>query len=380
MKTTLFKYVNNSWEQLPSNTIINFHSIELVLCFGNKQILSKPGIYDTIKQQFKTAQIAMCSTAGEIFHTTVLDETLTVIAFEFNTTTVFTSSVNIRSCSNSYQAGEKLLENLPIDGLKYLLILSDGTLVNGSELVKGLSDATSNKVLITGGLAGDNFDFKSTLVGLNEQPTVGTILAIGFYGNDLMVNHGSLGGWDMFGPERIITKSVDNILYEIDNKNALDLYKRYLGPDVENLPSSALLYPLAVMTSEYGHPVVRTILDINEQQKTMTFAGDVPQGSKVRLMKANLDKLTMASHIASDFATNHHQINPDFALLISCVGRRLVLGSRVEEEVETAFEAMGNNTLMAGFYSYGEISPLNEAVKCELQNQTMTITTFYELS
>lgn len=379
MKTSLFKYANDNWEELSTNANIKPDLIQLALCFGNKQILSEPNIYQTIKQKFKSAQIAMCSTAGEIFHTNVVDGTITIVVFGFTTTTICTSAINIKSCTNSYEAGETLLKNLPLEDLKYLLVLSDGTLVNGSELVKGLTDATNNQVLITGGLAGDNFDFKSTLVGLNEQPNAGTIVAIGFYGNNLIVNHGSLGGWDMFGPERIITKSIGNILYEIDNKNALDLYKRYLGPDVENLPSSALLYPLAVMTSEYGHPVVRTILDINEQEKTMTFAGDVPQGFKVRLMKANLDKLTMASQIASDFATNHHQTNPDFALLISCVGRRLVLGPRIEEEIETAFEAMGSNTLMAGFYSYGEISPLNEAVKCELQNQTMTITTFYEL-
>jgi hypothetical protein len=378
MKTSLFKYENASWKEHSFGVMCNCNDVNLILCFGSKNQLAESSIYDLLRQKFTVAEIVLCSTAGEIFHTAVLNDSLTVVAIEFKTTLIQTSTINIKSCINSYEAGKTLLENFSKVDLKYILVLSDGTLVNGSELVKGLTDATSNKVLITGGLAGDNFDFKSTLVGLNEQPTSGTIVAIGFYGNNLVVNHGSLGGWDMFGPERVITKSVDNILYEIDNKNALDLYKRYLGSDVDNLPSSALLYPLAVMTSEYGHPVVRTILDINEQEKTMTFAGDVPQGSKVRLMKANLDKLTMASHIASDFATNH-QINPDFALLISCVGRRLVLGSRIEEEVETAFEAMGNNTLMAGFYSYGEISPLNGALKCELQNQTMTITTFYEL-
>ncbi len=379
MRTCLFKYANSSWEEHSFGATCKCNVVDLILCFGSKNQLAESGIYDLLRQKFTVAEIVLCSTAGEIFHTTVLDNSLTVVAIEFKSTLIQTSAINIKSCINSYEAGKTLLDNFSKVDLKYVLVLSDGTLVNGSELVKGLTDATSNKVLITGGLAGDNFDFKSTLVGLNEKPTSGTIVAIGFYGNNLIVNHGSLGGWDMFGPERIITKSVDNILYEIDNKNALDLYKRYLGSDVDNLPSSALLYPLAVMTSEYGHPVVRTILDINEQEKTMTFAGDVPYGSKVRLMKANLDKLTMASHIASDFATNHHQINPDFALLISCVGRRLVLGSRIEEEVETAFEAMGNNTVLAGFYSYGEISPLNGAVKCELQNQTMTITTFYEL-
>jgi hypothetical protein len=379
MKVSLFKHINSVWEEHPSKTFCNCNAVGLILCFGEKKLLAESDIYNAIKSKFSNAQIAMCSTAGEIFNTNVLDGIITVVAFEFNTTSICTSSVNIKEYTNSYEAGKTLVKNLTLDGLKYLLILCDGTLVNGSELVKGLTDVTNNTILITGGLAGDNFDFKSTLVGLNNHPTAGTIVAIGFYGEKLVVTHGSLGGWEMFGPERVITKSTHNILYEIDNKNALDLYKKYLGPDVENLPSSALLYPLAVMTSEYGHPVVRTILDVNEQDKTMTFAGDVPQGSKVRLMKANLDKLTMASQIASDFATNHHKITPVFALLISCVGRRLVLGSRIEEEIEAAFEVMGSETLLAGFYSYGEISPLNGSVKCELQNQTMTITSFYVL-
>jgi hypothetical protein len=250
-------------------------------------------------------------------------------------------------------------------------------LVNGSELTKGLSKAAEN-VLITGGLAGDDANFKSTLVGLNYNPTEGNIIAIGFYGDKLLVTHGSKGGWDMFGLERTVTKSKANVLYEINGENALDLYKKYIGPYVDKLPSSALMFPLALTIPGLSEPIVRTILSIDEEKKTMTFAGDIPEGSQVRLMKANLDNLIEASSNAAENSLLKNQ-EPDFALLISCVGRKLILGPRTEDEVEAVSEAFSNRTTIAGFYSYGEISPFNNSGNCQLHNQTMTITTFYEL-
>jgi hypothetical protein len=111
----------------------------------------------------------------------------------------------------------------------------------------------------------------------------------------------------------------------------------------------------------------------------MTFAGDVPVGSKVRLMKANFDNLTDAASRAASNTISGHNVKPDFSLLVSCVGRKLVLGPRIEEEVEAVCETIGKNIPVAGFYSYGEISPFNEGGSCQLHNQTMTITSFYEL-
>jgi hypothetical protein len=280
---------------------------------------------------------------------------------------------------NSYDAAAALVKQLPREQLTYMLVLSDGSMVNGSELVKGLNDAAGDTVLVTGGLAGDAADFKSTLVGLNQQPAEGKVVAIGFYGKHIIVSHGSQGGWDMFGPEREVTRSEGNKLYEIDHKNALDLYKRYLGPDVGNLPSSALLFPLSVVIPGSTHPVVRTILSIDEESGCMTFAGDIPEKSKLRFMKANFDKLTAAaSGAAQQTLVKEHQ-KPALSLLISCVGRKLILGPRIDEEVEAVNDLLGNQTLLAGFYSYGEISPFNQGGHCQLHNQTMTITSFYEL-
>ena len=96
-------------------------------------------------------------------------------------------------------------------------------------------------------------------------------------------------------------------------------------------------------------------------------------------MKANFDKLVDAATHAAGQAFQKLPAAPQLALLISCVGRKIILGKRTEEEVEAVADTFGNKTLLTGFYSYGEISPFNDNAKCELHNQTMTITTFDEL-
>ena len=251
-------------------------------------------------------------------------------------------------------------------------------MVNGSELVRGINSVTEGKILVTGGLAGDGPRFETTLVGLNSAPQEGLIAGIGFYGEKLCMGHGSKGGWETFGLARVVTRSENNVLHEMDGKNALDVYKKYLGPDAEGLPAAALLYPIAITLPGSTEPVVRTILSVDEQEGSMTFAGDIPVGAQVRFMRANFDKLTAAASIAATEARCNEKEAPDFALLISCVGRKMILDARTEDEVDEVDEVFGHQTLLSGFYSYGEISPLGKSEGCQLHNQTMTITTFYE--
>lgn len=378
MITSLFEFSNDTWTSHPSNQLLNNGKAQLVLCFAAKEVLQEESIFKKVKLQFPNAQITMCSTAGEIYHNQVQDNSFVAAALQFDKTKIETASVSIHDFTNSYDAAVSLAGKLPKKDLTYIMVFSDGALVNGSELVKGLNEVAGKNVLVTGGLAADAADFKSTLVGLNEQPVTGKIVAIGFYGEHLTLTHGSQGGWDIFGLEKRITKSQSNVLFEIENQNALELYKKYLGEEAKNLPGSALLFPLSVVIPGATKPVVRTILSINEEEKSMTFAGDVPEGSKVRFMKANFEKITNAASTAAEQTLKHQNEKPDFALLISCVGRKLILGSKTQQEVEAVDNAFGNNTLMAGFYSYGEISPFNEENNCQLHNQTMTITSFYE--
>jgi len=333
MKTTLLQLTEDRWITDNSVDLTEAEKAQLVICFGSSQKLTDSDIYTKVSEKFPHAEVAMCSTAGEIFHNKVQDDSFIAVALRFDDTSIHSASVNIADFSNSYDAAVALVHKLPKEELTGILIFSDGSMVNGSELVKGLNSAADKNVLITGGLAGDGANFKSTLVGLNKQPAVGNIIAIGFYGDKIVMTHGSQGGWDSFGPEREVTKSEGNVLFEIDGKHALDLYKKYLGPDVDNLPVSALLFPLAVTLPGSSQAVSRTILSIDDDHSSMTFAGDIPEGARVRFMKANFDKLTSAASTAAQNTIRLENGHSVFALLVSCVGRRFILGSGIDEEV-----------------------------------------------
>ncbi|MFT6936226.1 MAG: hypothetical protein ACJA1N_000521, partial [Saprospiraceae bacterium] len=216
--------------------------------------------------------------------------------------------------------------------------------------------------------------------GYNQNPTVGNIVTVGLYGDSYYIGYGSVGGWDSFGPKRLVTKSDANVLYELDGQSALELYKRYLGDKAKELPGSALLFPLSIQLEENSKSLVRTILSIDEDSQSMIFAGDIPEGATVRLMKANFDKLIDGAFEAAESGYKvWNGTPPDLAILISCVGRKLVLDQRIEEEIESVHEVIGEAIPTIGFYSYGEISPFAGYLNCELHNQTMTITLIGEV-
>ena len=378
MKVATFLFKDNSIIKESNVENISNDKVQLLIGFGENKIVTDTKTFTFLKEKFPNATITLCSTAGEIYGLENTENTLSLTAIEFATTTIKKASVNVSSIKNSSSAGEKLFELLPKDNLKLIFILSDGSKVNGSELVKGLNKNNVDNILITGGLAGDGTRFLESCVGLDDIAKSGNIVAIGFYGDKLKVSHGSMGGWETFGLEREVTRSKNNVLFEIDHKNALELYKKYLGKYADELPGSALLFPLSLKLSDSSDSVVRTILTIDEENQSMTFAGDLPIGSKVKFMKANFDKLIDA---ASEAATNSLSINniqPKLAILISCVGRKIILSNRIDEEIEAVAKTFGTDTSITGFYSYGEISPLNPLTNCELHNQTMTITCFEE--
>lgn len=360
---------------------------QLVLVFGSTALFGDSTHFTFIRNAFPAALIVGCSTAGEIHSTTVSDETLVITAVTFEHTQVRLSKVNIDDALQSFSAGQSLVEALPMDGLAHILVFSDGLNVNGTELVRGMKDKLPQHVEITGGLSADGASFQKTLVCANDVPTEKQIAAIGFYGSHIKIGYGSLGGWDPFGPERKITRAEGNVLFDLDGKPALELYKHYLGEHAAGLPATGLLFPLSLRNNEQkgetinsNGGVVRTILGVSEADQSMTFAGDMPEGSFARLMKANFERLIDGACGAAKICMDRHQNNSaQLALLISCVGRKLVLKQRVEEEVEGVREVLGDKTVFAGFYSYGEISPHMMGNACELHNQTMTITTFYEI-
>lgn len=372
-------FINGTWSDNHSNGTVP-DKYQLVLVFGDRETIGKQEILDYLKTRYPVADIVFASTAGEIINETVYDESVVATAIAFEKTRVRCIEKNLNELNSSFETGKALMSELNEDDLAGVFVISDGTRVNGSELVAGFNEKNTKHIPVTGGLAGDGARFVKTLTGMNNLPAEGNIIGIGLYGNDILIGHGSLGGWDEFGRERTITKSDKNILYEIDNESALKLYKEYLGDYVNELPGSALLFPLALKTDGSDGKLVRTILGIDEEKDSMTFAGNMPVGSKVRLMKANFDRLIEgSSNAASKSFVQLKDHKPDLAIMVSCVGRKLILQQRVTEEVEAAREILGEQAVITGFYSYGEISPLNPGTNCELHNQTMTITSFTEL-
>ncbi|MDR3716889.1 MAG: FIST C-terminal domain-containing protein [Puia sp.] len=394
MKIRQSQYIDYQWTNSLVHPGFDAEKAQLVLVFGNTALVTDKDLFAHIRQLFPFSHILSCSTSGQILREQVNDDSLVVTAIQFEKTIIRSAVTNIDTHCGSYETGKHLIKELRKEtvfsgdagdpgkqDLCAILVVSDGTHVNGSELVDGMNEGNPSFIPITGGLAGDGARFIQTFVGLDQLPGKGVIAAIGFYGKDLQVGHGSFGGWDEFGPEKVITRSDKNILYEIDGKNALDLYKEYLGPYKDELPGSALLFPLSIRDPETNERLVRTILNINEKEKSMLFAGNLPQGSKVRLMKANFDRLIEgSSHAALDSRNSlgRSARHPDLALLISCVGRKLILQERTDEEVQAAIDIFGSQTPVTGFYSYGEISPFHPNSRCGLHNQTMTITTFSE--
>jgi len=361
---------------------------QLVLVFGGTAVLQDPRLMDQIRKFYPKAHILGCSTAGEICGARVTEESVVATAIHFEHTQLRAAQVSLDAIPDSRQAGESLAQALPhsVDAegsdseekLAHVLVLSDGLRVNGSDLVRGLLKHLPEGVAVTGGLAGDGARFAETLVFKSGVPEKGAIAAVGLYGRRLKVGFGSLGGWDPFGPERLVTRSKGNILFELDGRPALGLYKQYLGDHAKGLPATGLLFPLSVRTQAGETPMVRTILAVDEQQQSMTFAGDVPEGAHARLTKASVDRLVDGAIGAARASHPAGSVAPELAILISCVGRKLVLKQRVEEEVEGVRSILGEQTVLSGFYSYGEIAPFLPGERTELHSQTMTITTLAE--
>jgi len=369
---------SNGWSAKPFPSLDSPNT--LVLAFGASAYGDDPAPIRELKSAYRKSHVLGCSTSGEILGAKLTDDSVTVAIMRFDHSRVDSASAVVSAPSESFTVGQQLANSLSAPDLRAILVLSDGLSVNGSELVRGLNSQLSEAVVVTGGLAGDGARFERTWVIGRDGPQSNLVSAVGLYGDRVEVRHGSRGGWDIFGPERLVTRSKENVLYELDGKPALALYKQYLGDRASGLPATALLFPLAVRASaEDSKVLVRTVLSVNEADQSMTFAGNVAQGSLAQLMRANFERLIEGASAAASQACGRerHANARGVAIAISCVGRRLILGERTEEEIEAALRTFPAGTQQIGFYSYGEISPYASG-HCDLHNQTMTLTAICE--
>src|SRR3569623_22538 len=369
----------NGWADDPEQT----QPADLVLYFGSRQTLAGEAPYAALRTRFPHANILGCSTGGQMTDGDVSDRGMTALALDFVDTPLRLARAVVGDPAGSHAAGAAIGAELAAVDLAGVFVLSDGLHVNGSALVEGIVSAIGRAVPISGGLAGAGDAFAETLVGCNEPPASRVVAAGGFYGTSIQLGHGSAGGWDVFGPKRRITKAHGNVLLEVDRKPALDLYKLYLGPEEsQKLPGSALLFPMRI--SDPQHPdraVVRTVLSVDGDTGTMTFAGDMPEGWTAQLMRGSFGRLCAGAAEATHRAAQGIEGTGDgdsAAIFVSCIGRRLLMGQRIDEELESANAELPENCRTVGFYSYGEIAPHDGSGHCQLHNQTMTVTLLSE--
>lgn len=364
----------HSWKDLDSN--LAPEEAQLVFAFGLRASLENPAAYHALKARYPNAHIAMASTSGNLADDLLHDEHIVCSSVSFEKSEIQCATVTLEEGASLDAACQQLADTLSSkDGLRHVFVLSDGGTVNGTTLSQSFNQHLLKGVTLSGGLAGDGTDFNKTVVGLDDIPQPGRIVAIGLYGDSLTIQFGSSGGWSTFGPERVVTRSEGNVLYELDGKPALTLYKTYLGDQAEHLPAAALRFPLCVDPQDSQPAVVRTILSIDDDEGSMTFAGDITPNAKVHFMRASYEDLIDGAQSAASEAEDK---DADLVLCISCVGRRIVLGQRTEEELECVRDVFGPKPAIAGFYSYGELAPTSGEKHCQLHNQTMTLTSIRE--
>lgn len=345
----------------------------LVLAFGDHDHFHSHACYAELRQRFPKAHIAGCSSSGNVAGTTITDRDVvaTAIQLERGTTRMVSGTIEPGADLKSMASG--LMKQLQSADLRHVLVLSEGLRANGSEIAMGLNLGDTT---ITGGLAGDAMRFGSTWVMTDAPAQQGKLALIGLYG-DIRVKNAYCAGWTDFGAERIVTRSAGNVVFEIDNQPALALYKRYLGDMAAGLPGSGMRFPLNILTDGGGHALIRTLLAVDESAQSLTFAGDVPQGSRCKLMRTNLDTLIESAQIAAQEASPAGT-DEGLCLIVSCAGRRVVLGQIADEELEQVQRMMGPGIKLAGFYSYGELARITNVPACHLHNQTMSLTTICE--
>jgi hypothetical protein len=380
MKLEQFQWSSDKgWDRPPQSSSLA-DSAQLVLLFGRGELVSSEDCVSLVRGTFPHAHLFGCSTGGTIHGTQVGDTGLTLTAVWFEHSRVATARACIEGPNGSFDAGEAVVRQLDPRGLRHVFVLSEGLEVDSSALVRGVNAALPEGVTVTGGFAGDGDRFEITHVWADGEPETSAAVALGFYGDRLKIGVSVVAGWSPFGPDRLITKSHHNVLFEFDGRPALALYKQYLGEHAANLPASGLMFPLEIRTGTDGSRVLRSLLAVDEVEQSITYAGDVPEGSHARFMVGHIEDLIEGTLAAAK--VGRETLNapaPELSLIVSCNARRSVLKQRVEEEIEAVRDAVGALTTMTGFYSYGEIAATEDGIPSELHNETMAITHFAEV-
>jgi len=376
MLTKSYKFTNNEWSESFDPSLDSENTMILVF-FESTLVIDQH--LKNIKAVYPKSKILGSSTSGEIQNGEINDHSIVCVVTRFKHTRLklFSAPINF---ATSAEVGRTISESLVSPELKNILLFTDGLNIDGSDLIKEMHQTLLDKninVPITGGLAGDGNRFINTFVIFGTEIKTHHAVALGFYGEHIQIFAGTGTGWDPFGPLRVVTKAERNTIFEIDGIPALKLYREYLKEDAQNLPVSGVLFPLGVSWGK-NENIVRSVARIDEANNGLIFASRIPENSKVQLMHSNVMKLIKAAENALDNCPmDFTQDTPTLAVIVSCIGRRMIMGQKTEDEIEIIRDRLPIHAEICGFYSYGEFAPTANKQN-ELHNQTMTLIIFQE--
>lgn len=360
---------------------------DLIFLFADAASLQRGDIIPRLAARHPSARLIGCSARAVAQDRTLTENGRTALAVGFERTPLRLVAEPLPNVEASFPAGAALGEALKAPDLAGLFVLSEGRDVNGTALIDGIRSVLGPDVVIGGGLAGNFLPMDDTLVLTGTPPGAPEVAshrvaALGLYGPAIRIAQGCAGGWDEFGPNRRITRSKGTVIYEFDGRPALDLYETYLGDEADALPLSGLVFPLHIWDdANPRETMVRTIMAIDREERSITVGGDVPEGWSARLMRGYFESLMDGANQAGRHARTlmaAQGVEPALCLFVSCIGRHLLLGQRTEEELEAVSRMIGDTVPIVGCYANGEFAPNNGSTRCSLHNQTVTLTLLAE--
>lgn len=197
-----------AWDAVPPGELAD---AQLVLAFGPAPggAGGVPGAewFAAMAERWPRAARVYASTAGHIADAELVDGAVVVTVVRFAHTRVVAAAVPLAADDDGAAAGAQVAAALPHKGLRHVLVFAEGMRVDGSAFLQRLSETLPDGVRVSGGVAGDDDRFGKTVVALGGAPADDAVVALGFYGDRLSVGAGALGGWEIFGPARLVTRA-----------------------------------------------------------------------------------------------------------------------------------------------------------------------------
>ncbi|MCW8884347.1 MAG: FIST C-terminal domain-containing protein [Motiliproteus sp.] len=321
--------------------------------------------------QWPDLQLIGCSTDGEFSSVEGFTQnSLVLVLFASDCIDMVAGYVDNRQPDLGSECRSKVAaaRQLSSQQASLCILLSDVLEGNGESVVSNFTEAFNNQVPVIGGMAGDNWQFSRTFQLCNTDVYEhGSVFLL--FAGPLQFSYGVDCGWEAVGEMGTITRSQDNVLYEIDHQPALNFYRDALGK--EGLPNVKL--PLAVYDSHQNFRFMRTSFSrFDSGTGAVTYSGNMPENNNVRITVVNSDSIISGTENSAQKATQNFPVScpVSLALCFSCGARRAMLGKRTSEEFRCVERTVGEDIPIAGFYTYGEFCPPDPWAETEFHNET----------